>query len=190
MREEILKVAALQLYTGGYCGLNFADIAEELSTTRANIHYHFKSKELLAEEVTRIYISQVRDSVSQMRSQASGDLMKFVTLLEKNLHERLKGLEVKGFCICSQLVQNINFIPIPLGKLARSHFEWLLLELTDIVGESKKKGKISSKISSKEIAGQVLSLFLGEAQLILGLGLEAKAKVPNSIMRDYVAHLT
>lgn len=46
---------------GGYDKLNFATIANELETTRANIHYHFKNKESLAVEVTRRYSERHRE---------------------------------------------------------------------------------------------------------------------------------
>ena len=53
MKNAILKRAEQQLMGGGYDKLNFATIARDLNTTRANLHYHFKNKETLAIEVTK-----------------------------------------------------------------------------------------------------------------------------------------
>ena len=39
MKDEILKLAQQQMKEGGYENLNFAKIAEDLSTTRANLHH-------------------------------------------------------------------------------------------------------------------------------------------------------
>lgn len=57
MREKIKAVATDLLIRRGYRGASFGDIAEALSTTRANIHYHFGNKNALIEEVIEDYVS-------------------------------------------------------------------------------------------------------------------------------------
>lgn len=56
MRQRIKRVAAELLVRHGYRGLRFGDIAERLGTTRANIHYHFGTKQKLVEEVVEDYL--------------------------------------------------------------------------------------------------------------------------------------
>lgn len=55
-REKILKVATELLIRNGFGGFRFSGIAERLNITRASIHYHFGSKENLAEEVVVRYV--------------------------------------------------------------------------------------------------------------------------------------
>ena len=57
VRDEIINLAVDQLKAGGYKALNFAVIAEQLDTTRANLHHHFKNKEGLGIEATKAYRS-------------------------------------------------------------------------------------------------------------------------------------
>jgi TetR/AcrR family transcriptional regulator, transcriptional repressor for nem operon len=57
MRQRIKSLAASLLIQHGYRGVSFGDIAEALSTTRANIHYHFGNKNSLVEEVTDEYVT-------------------------------------------------------------------------------------------------------------------------------------
>ena len=61
MRDRIKGEAAELLIRHGYRGLRFADIAARLGTTRANIHYHFGTKERLAEEVVDDYLRVTLD---------------------------------------------------------------------------------------------------------------------------------
>ena len=61
MRERIKSLAAILLIKHGYRGVSFGDIAEALSTTRANIHYHFGNKNALVEEVTDEYVTATLD---------------------------------------------------------------------------------------------------------------------------------
>ena len=56
MRDKIKTIAAELLIRHGYRGLRFGDIAARLGTTRANIHYHFGTKQKLVEEVVEDYL--------------------------------------------------------------------------------------------------------------------------------------
>lgn len=59
MKNEI-KDLAIRLFTlKGYRGVSFGDITDKLGTTRANIHYHFKSKSGLAENVLDAAVDDV-----------------------------------------------------------------------------------------------------------------------------------
>jgi AcrR family transcriptional regulator len=61
MRERIKSLAAMLLIKHGFRGVSFGHIAEALSTTRANIHYHFGNKNALVEEVTDEYVTATLD---------------------------------------------------------------------------------------------------------------------------------
>ncbi len=56
MRDQIKTVATELLITKGVRGLRFADIADRLAITRANIHYHFGTKDKLVGEVIDDYV--------------------------------------------------------------------------------------------------------------------------------------
>ena len=58
MRNRIKKVAVELLIRHGYRGLRFGDIATRQGTTRANIHYHFGTKQRLVEEVIDDYLGE------------------------------------------------------------------------------------------------------------------------------------
>jgi AcrR family transcriptional regulator len=58
MRSRIKRTAVELLIKHGCRGLRFRDIALRLGTTRANIHYHFGTKQRLVEEVIDDYLSE------------------------------------------------------------------------------------------------------------------------------------
>jgi TetR/AcrR family transcriptional regulator, transcriptional repressor for nem operon len=72
MRDSIKGVATELLIKHGYRGLRFGDIAARLGTTRANIHYHFGTKQRLVEEVVDDYL---RETLARFRAiwTAEGD---------------------------------------------------------------------------------------------------------------------
>ncbi|WP_398464815.1 TetR/AcrR family transcriptional regulator [Tardiphaga sp.] len=55
MRDKIKSTTADLLVKYGYRGVSFREISEILSTTRANLHYHFGNKSGLVEEVLEDY---------------------------------------------------------------------------------------------------------------------------------------
>lgn len=63
MREQIKSVATELLITHGVRGLRFGEIAERLNITRANIHYHFGTKNKLIDEVIKEYVSSTLDQL-------------------------------------------------------------------------------------------------------------------------------
>jgi TetR/AcrR family transcriptional repressor of nem operon len=64
MQSKIKRAATELLIKHGYRGLRFGDIATRLGTTRANIHYHFGTKQRLVEEVIDDYL---RDTLNRYR---------------------------------------------------------------------------------------------------------------------------
>ncbi|MBE7416778.1 MAG: TetR/AcrR family transcriptional regulator [Ideonella sp.] len=74
MREQIKQIAEEIIVKHGYRGLNFRQIAEVLSTTRANLHYHFGSKEGLVEEVLDEYATRTMDAYRDVLTDATMSL--------------------------------------------------------------------------------------------------------------------
>ncbi|WP_431153231.1 TetR/AcrR family transcriptional regulator [Acidovorax facilis] len=74
MREQIKQIAEELLVKHGYRGLNFRQIAEALNTTRANLHYHFGSKEGLVEAVLDEYATRTMDSYRDVLTDPSTTL--------------------------------------------------------------------------------------------------------------------
>jgi TetR/AcrR family transcriptional regulator, transcriptional repressor for nem operon len=61
LRDKI-KLAAIDLITRrGYHAVTFREIAQAVKTTRANLHYHFGSKDKLIEEVLSDYAADTTD---------------------------------------------------------------------------------------------------------------------------------
>ena len=58
-REQIKQVAQRLLVLDGYPSMRLADVADQLSVTRANVHYHFGSKQALVEEIIDDYMTSL-----------------------------------------------------------------------------------------------------------------------------------
>lgn len=58
MRERMKEVAADMLIAHGCAGFTFQQIATKLKCTRANVHYHFGTKDAIIEEVVIDYCAR------------------------------------------------------------------------------------------------------------------------------------
>lgn len=96
MKEKIMSSAERQLIKGGYHLLNFATIAEELSITRANIHYHFKNKETLALEVVKQYGIVKNGAFRRMKNDYKGDFFTFMQMVDESLWAEMSDQDDGG----------------------------------------------------------------------------------------------
>lgn len=90
MREQIKRSAEELLIRHGYRGFNFRSIAEELGTTRANLHYHFGKKDGLVLEVLDEYASRTIILYEAVWADASTSLREKVKRTNEHAYQRYK----------------------------------------------------------------------------------------------------
>ncbi len=106
MKERILDIAIQQMRSGGYDNLNFANIAAELGTSRANLHHHFKNKEGLGIAATESYIQNEKTFMYGIMQEHDGDIRTILIKLEDHLIEVLSNSGSTNACILSQLTHD------------------------------------------------------------------------------------
>ncbi len=145
MRDAILEKAEQQLMSGGFDKLNFAKIAKELDTTRANLHYHFKNKESLAIEVTRQYGARYCDQFAVMRESFKGNFVGFFEAVDGFFWEQPDGDDNAKVNACICLVSDPE-LPEVIGNISRGHYQNI---------QQTIKGVIEDAIDNKEIKADV-----------------------------------
>ena len=66
MKEKIRSAAAEMLIAHGCAGFRFQQIADALQCSRGNIHYHYRHKQTLIEEVTIDYCQRTIDRFDEI----------------------------------------------------------------------------------------------------------------------------
>lgn len=151
---------------GGYDNLNFARIAESLSTTRANLHYHFKNKESLAFEATKVYADEHLAEMRELESHFPADIVGFLEALESHFIKHFSEADGVSTCICTQLIRESN-APGPLRDLAIGHFSKLNEMTVDLIIASMGSGVLKKSINPASLGMLLNSLFMGVAQTAL-----------------------
>ena len=151
---------------GGYENLNFAKIAEDLSTTRANLHHHFKNKEGLALQATQHYVDETSENMMNLINKNKGNFAGFLNDLEDVFIKDKQVDGCRGSCVCSQLVREPD-IPDSIMKLAHNHFDTLKKLFEGMIKESQKHGLIVKSITATELSYLSLSMLMGMSQLAM-----------------------
>lgn len=166
MKERILDIAIQQMKSGGYKNLNFANIAAELDTTRANLHHHFKNKEGLGIAATESYIQEQKEIMDDIIHTNDGDIATILKEIENHLIEIASESGSSSACICSQLIHESG-VPENLKQLALSRFQ---AEQKDIETQIEKyKSNAPSAISNdvKTLTFKVMTTMYGIGQMAL-----------------------
>lgn len=90
MRDQIKRLAEELLIRHGYRGFNFRSIAEELGTTRANLHYHFGNKDGLVLEVLEEYARRTLALYETVWTDPSTSLREKVRRTTEHARQRYK----------------------------------------------------------------------------------------------------
>lgn len=166
MRAQIINGAMDQIRVGGYAGLNFAGIADSLGTTRANLHHHFKNKEGLATEATRLYIAQSMEFVEGLAETHPTDFAGFLAAIEAAVVGGSNQTTQARNCVCSQLITDSSS-PGSLIDLSREFFVQKRKLMKQVIRASQESGKIVTTISAEVLADRASALLMGLAQSLL-----------------------
>ena len=160
MKDTILKRAEQQLLGGGYDKLNFAKIAEDLNTTRANLHYHFKNKETLATEATKQYATRQFGEFEALREVFKGDFFGFFEAIDNSFWLEMNNEDDPGAFACSMLVTDPD-LPASLVKLSQEFYRKVEKLLIDVVQDAIDNGEIRDDVNSKREAMRVHATMMG-----------------------------
>ena len=175
MRDDIKTIATQLLIMHGYRGLRFSDIAEALGTTRANIHYHFGTKENLVEEVIANYVDA---SLEELRENWSGPSASFrdkvFEMMEFNRrrHARYNAPNQGGrpWSLISRMRLEQDLLT-DTGRTALSRFSKAIsVWIDEAVRHAQRGGEITADAPVKDIAVQLIAIVDSAGSITMDAG--------------------
>lgn len=115
-KQRILMVARRLFITRGIDAVSYGDIAEEIGTTRANIHYHFGHKAELVNTVFTITFAEVRAALDAIWLTPHLSLMERLELLFADAQARY------------QEFNNTTYDKVPWSLSARAYLGFSAME--------------------------------------------------------------
>ena len=153
----ILDIAERLAQTRGYNGFSYADIAAELSVTKASLHYHFPSKEALGCALIERYrsaFSGALRSIDASASEPGEQLRRYVGLYDAVMRN-------DRMCLCGKLAAEFSTLPKPMQAELRQFFDMNEQWLARVLEAGRRSGAFSFTESASDRARVIVGALEG-----------------------------
>ena len=155
--QRILDVAEQLVQTRGFNGFSYADIAKKLDVTKASLHYHFPSKEVLGRALIERYEAVFDRELEAIRQQSSRALERLRRYM--NLYDAV--MRNDRVCLCGMLAAEYVTLPVSMQNELRRFFKSNERWLAAVLEEGRRAGNLAFKGSAQERAGVLLGALEG-----------------------------
>lgn len=159
--QQILNVAQDLVRCRGYSAFSYADISEQVGIRKASIHYHFPSKNVLAQELVKRYrtvFQQKLTGIERSESDPRRQLQSFVGLYRI-------GLSDCQICLCGMLSAEIEVLSEPVKQEIRAFLSTTQNWLEAVLTTGEATGCLQPRMSPETESALFLATLQG-AQLM------------------------
>jgi TetR/AcrR family transcriptional repressor of nem operon len=118
--DRILDTAHSLMVDRGYAAFSYADIAEQLSVSKATIHHHFPSKEELAVAVLRRHRFRLVENLAALDGAVAAPLERLRLYMRH--WETCIRKKTEPMCIAALLGAEMPSLPMDVAKETSLHF--------------------------------------------------------------------
>lgn len=126
-KQQILEITAELIQKKGFSAFSYQDIADQINISKAAIHSHFRTKEILGNEFLAYYLEETKKMHRQSEKSGSSAWDKFDFYI--SMMENMTIVENK-ICPVTVLQVECNIIPesmkVGLSKIYKCEREWLI----------------------------------------------------------------
>jgi TetR/AcrR family transcriptional repressor of nem operon len=152
-RSRILDAGERLVQVRGFNGFSYADVAAELSVTKASLHYHFPSKADLGEAIITRYAERFTDALAAI----DGELTHAPAKLAAYANLYAEVLREERMCLCGMLAAEYETIPSPIRSAVVGFLDdneaWLVL----VLEQGRGDGSLSFVGSTAVLARSIVS---------------------------------
>jgi TetR/AcrR family transcriptional regulator, transcriptional repressor for nem operon len=152
-RSRILDAGERLVQVRGFNGFSYADVATELSLTKASLHYHFPSKAELGEALITRYAERFAQALAAIDTNitpAPAKLDAYASLYAEVLRQ-------ERMCLCGMLAAEYQTLPSPVRDAVVAFLDdneaWLALVLED----GRKDGSVRFAGTAADTARSIVS---------------------------------
>src|ERR1700691_2000773 len=152
-RSRILDEGERLVQIRGFNGFSYADVAAELSLTKASLHYHFPSKAELGEALIARYAERFAQALAAIDANVKlppAKLDAYASLYAEVLRE-------ERMCLCGMLAAEYQTLPDPIRDAVVAFLDdneaWLAL----VLEEGRKDGSLRFSNTAADTARSIVS---------------------------------
>jgi TetR/AcrR family transcriptional regulator, transcriptional repressor for nem operon len=152
-RTRILDVAERLVQVRGFNGFSYADIAAELSVTKASLHYHFPSKAELGEALVARYAERFAHALAAI--DANITLVPAKLDAYANLYAGV--LRQERMCLCGMLAAEYQTLPNPIQNAVVAFLNDNEAWLTLVLEHGRNDGSLHFSNTAADTARSIIS---------------------------------
>lgn len=163
MREQVKVVAFDLLIRHGYHAVTFADLAKPVKTTRANIHYHFGTKQALVEEVLDDYIEVTLQQLREVWASPDVALVDKIQRTAEHSRRRYLSYNPTGrtgrpWSLITRLRQDAEALTPKCRAALRHYGSDLNAIILGAIEKAKAKGEFAASMPVQDVALHLVSI--------------------------------
>ncbi|MGA2165618.1 MAG: TetR/AcrR family transcriptional regulator [Solirubrobacteraceae bacterium] len=151
-RSRILDAAERLVQVRGFNGFSYADIATELSVTKASLHYHFPSKAKLGEALIARYaerFAQALAAIDANITRAPAKLGAYANLYAEVLRQ-------ERMCLCGMFAAEYQTLPGPIRDAVIAFLNDNEAWLTQVLEHGRRDGSLRFSNTAAETARSII----------------------------------
>ncbi len=151
-RSRILDVGEQLVQVRGFNGFSYADVAAELSVTKASLHYHFPSKAKLGEALIVRYAERFAHALAAI----DANLTLAPAKLDAYANLYAEVLRQERMCLCGMLAAEYQTLPGPIRNAVVAFLNdneaWLAL----VLEHGRKDGSLRFSNTAADTARSII----------------------------------
>jgi TetR/AcrR family transcriptional repressor of nem operon len=151
--SAILDVAERLVQRRGFNGFSYADVASELSVTKASLHYHFPGKAELGEALINRYAGRFAEALDEIDARVEDARRK----LDAYARLYLDVLGGQRMCLCGMLAAEYQTLPEPMRDAVLRFFDANEAWLVKVLSKGRKEGTLAFAGSARQAARLIVS---------------------------------
>src|SRR5271167_3330328 len=137
-RSRILDAGERLVQVRGFNGFSYADVAAELSLTKASLHYHFPSKAELGEALIARYAERFARALADIDANLTHPPAK----LDAYASLYAEVLRQERMCLCGMLAAEYQTLPSPIRNAVVAFLDENEAWLTLVLEQGREEGSL------------------------------------------------
>lgn len=185
-REKLLREGTRRLYGHGFHGTTVDGILAATGVPKGSFYHHFGSKEALAKEALRHYLTFQLDLLESWTAKADLPTADVLVGYFTDMAGAFTRSEYQQACLFGKLSTEMSAGSPEFRAVLADHVEQWQIPLRELLRRGQERGDVRGGFAVEQLAGAVLALVQGVFVLALAVRDEAMLDAARTALRVLV----
>ncbi|MEV6606578.1 TetR/AcrR family transcriptional regulator [Kutzneria sp. NPDC051319] len=185
-REKLLREGTRRLYSHGFHGTTVDGILAATGVPKGSFYHHFGSKEALAKEALRRYLTFQLDLLESWTAKADLPTADVLVGYFTDMAEAFTRSEYQRACLFGKLSTEMSAGSSEFRAVLADHVREWQVPLRELLRRGQERGDVRGGLAVEQLADAVLALVQGVFVLALAVRDEAMLDAARTALRVLV----